>query len=114
MEDPKLENPRVVKMSSKPTGTANWKIKLYEVLRYPMRRTGPAIVASAVLYIAAYNIGVRWWKGADHPVNRFTWRIQEQNGTLDATLRAKKEAVLAYQEDRFYRPRDVVPDLGVA
>ncbi|EFO85687.1 hypothetical protein GCK72_005646 [Caenorhabditis remanei] len=108
-----MENSKNVVMSSNPTGTAKWKIRLHEILRYPMRRTGPAIVASTLLYVAMYNIGVRWWKGENHPINRFMWRIQEQNGNIDPVLRAKKEAVLSYQEDRFYRPRDTVPDLGV-
>ncbi|CAO4365078.1 Protein CBG03234 [Caenorhabditis briggsae] len=108
-----MEDSKHVTMSSKPTGTANWKIKLHEILRYPMTRTGPAIVASTLLYVVAYNVGVRWWKGDQHPVNRFMWRIQEQEGKLDPVLQAKKQAVLAYQEDRFYHPRDTVPDLGV-
>ncbi|CAI2341846.1 unnamed protein product [Caenorhabditis sp. 36 PRJEB53466] len=108
-----MENSKKVVMSSKPTGTSNWRIKLHSVLRYPMRRTGPAIVASTLLYIAVYNVGVRWWKGDRHPVNRCMWRIQEQEGTLDPILRAKKQAVLSYQEDRFYHPRDTEPNLGV-
>lgn len=79
-----------------------------------MRRTGPAIVASTLLYVVLYNVGVRWWKGENHPVNRFMWRIREQEGKLNPLLLAKKKAVLSYQEDRFYHPRDVVPDLSVA
>lgn len=109
-----MENSKNVTMSSKPTGTANWKIKMHKNLRYPMRRTGPAIVASTLLYVALYNVGVRCWKGEHHPVNRFMWRIHEQEGKLDPVLRAKKQAVLSYQEDRFYHPRDTEPDLSVA
>ncbi|CAA90119.1 uncharacterized protein CELE_F44G4.3 [Caenorhabditis elegans] len=108
-----MEGDKNVVMSSKPTGKANWKIKFHKILSYPMKRTGPAIVASTLLYIVMYNVGVRWWKGDKHPVNRFMWKIQEQEGRLDPTLQAKKQVVLSYQEERVYRPRDNVPDLGI-
>uniref|UniRef100_A0A0M3KEU4 Peptidase U32 n=1 Tax=Anisakis simplex TaxID=6269 RepID=A0A0M3KEU4_ANISI len=36
---------------------------------------------------------VRQWKGADHPVNRFNWRLKEKRGELDEDLLRKKDVV---------------------
>ncbi|CAI5441155.1 unnamed protein product [Caenorhabditis angaria] len=99
------------KIEFKQTGTSSWKLRLHQLLRLPVTRTGPAIVVTAILYLTAYNVGVRYWKGENHPINRFGWRLQEQNGQLDPLLVAKKEKVLAYHNSRFYNARDTPPNL---
>ncbi|VDN58571.1 unnamed protein product [Dracunculus medinensis] len=38
----------------------------------------------------SYNVLVRLWKGPEHPVNRFRWRIMEYRGELSDEMIRKK------------------------
>ncbi|CAD6199076.1 unnamed protein product [Caenorhabditis auriculariae] len=94
------------------TGTSSWKLRLQQILRLPATRTIPAIVTSTLLYLIIYNGAVRLWKGEGHPINRFIWRIQKNNGSLNGELLRKEKLVLDYHKSRFYDARDTPPELG--
>ncbi|CAB3404999.1 unnamed protein product [Caenorhabditis bovis] len=96
----------------KATGTAAWKLRIYSILRYPMTRTGPAVTAAVAIYLIAFNVGMRLWKGDEHPLNRFVWRIREQEGSLNPELLYKKKIVQDYHYSRIFDAKDDPPHLG--
>ncbi|VDK65468.1 unnamed protein product [Anisakis simplex] len=84
-----------------------WSSRFWYNLVYYKRkfryRTSTTVVSAIALYIIGYNVLVRQWKGADHPVNRFNWRLKEKRGELDEDLLRKKDVdsssqSLAYAE----------------
>ncbi|EYC22880.1 hypothetical protein Y032_0016g3000 [Ancylostoma ceylanicum] len=76
--------------------------RFWNIVTLPLRRSGPALALAMTIYIIGYNVGVRWWKGPDHPVNRFTWRRMEKEGLLSEEMLQKKKTVLDYYKSRFF------------
>ncbi|ETN86787.1 hypothetical protein NECAME_16131 [Necator americanus] len=74
----------------------------WNIATLPLRRIGPGLVFAVTVYVVGYNVGVRWWKGPDHPVNMFTWQRMEGEGLLSEELLQKKKTVMDYYTSRFF------------
>uniref|UniRef100_A0A0N4W235 Uncharacterized protein n=1 Tax=Haemonchus placei TaxID=6290 RepID=A0A0N4W235_HAEPC len=57
-----------------------------------------------LFWTVVYNVGVRYWKGPDHPVNRFRWRRMKKEGLLSDELLEKERVVLDYHKSRILDP----------
>ncbi|KIH67543.1 hypothetical protein ANCDUO_02123 [Ancylostoma duodenale] len=88
-----------VKLAGRPEDNV---VLFWNIVTLPLRRTGPALAVAMTVYTVGYNVGVRWWKGPDHPVNRFTWRRMEKEGLLSEEMLQKKKTVLDYYKSRFF------------
>uniref|UniRef100_A0A0N5A212 Uncharacterized protein n=1 Tax=Parastrongyloides trichosuri TaxID=131310 RepID=A0A0N5A212_PARTI len=52
-------------------------------------------------YILLFNSIVYLWKGKDHPMNNFMWRIQKQNGTLSKEMLEKEKILKEFHLSKF-------------
>ncbi|KAK6734330.1 hypothetical protein RB195_017857 [Necator americanus] len=86
----------------KPTGVSKFLHRFWNIATLPLRRIGPGLVFAVTVYVVGYNVGVRWWKGPDHPVNMFTWQRMEGEGLLSEELLQKKKTVMDYYTSRFF------------
>ncbi|KAK5981025.1 hypothetical protein GCK32_020717 [Trichostrongylus colubriformis] len=87
-------------------GVGAYQKRFWHVITLPFRRTIPAIAFATLVWTITYNIGVRYWKGPDHPVNRFQWRRMEKAGVLSDELLRKKKVVSNYYMSRLFSPPD--------
>ncbi|MFH4982864.1 hypothetical protein AB6A40_009573 [Gnathostoma spinigerum] len=81
-----------------------WSSRTWNIIRYysvAWKQRPLAIGFLATLsYLIAFNMLVRYWKGAGHPVNRFVWRIRKRNNDLPPELLEKEKVVTDYFHSR--------------
>ncbi|XGW08310.1 hypothetical protein V3C99_010989 [Haemonchus contortus] len=95
---------RTVKFTVKPIGRSYTSHRFWYAITLPFRRTVPAVALATLFWAVVYNVGVRYWKGPDHPVNRFRWRRMKKEGLLSDELLEKERVVLEYHKSRILDP----------
>ncbi|KAI6192011.1 hypothetical protein M3Y97_00289800 [Aphelenchoides bicaudatus] len=64
--------------------------------QFPRGRFITMIIGGTIVYLAAYNIGVYYWKGPDHPLNNYTWKIRKDKGLLTPEQSEKERLLIDY------------------
>ncbi|CAJ0585907.1 unnamed protein product, partial [Mesorhabditis spiculigera] len=84
-----------------------WRVRLTNVLfrGSPLKKVGFVLVS----WIAAWNAGIWYFYGPDHPLNNFMWRIRKSQGTLPKELLEKERVVDHYFYSRFTEPSEGPP-----
>uniref|UniRef100_A0A0K0F6K3 Uncharacterized protein n=1 Tax=Strongyloides venezuelensis TaxID=75913 RepID=A0A0K0F6K3_STRVS len=52
-------------------------------------------------YLVCFNAAIFFWKGPDHPLNNFMWRIKKANGTLSKELLEKERVLKEFHKSKF-------------
>uniref|UniRef100_A0A0K0DW00 Transmembrane protein n=1 Tax=Strongyloides stercoralis TaxID=6248 RepID=A0A0K0DW00_STRER len=86
---------------NKSTETSSFKRKLLYYLKFENRSIIGKMGLGIAGYLVFYNLFVYLWKGPNHPVNNFMWRIKKANGTLSEELAEKERILFEFHKSKF-------------
>uniref|UniRef100_A0A0N5CED0 COX6C domain-containing protein n=1 Tax=Strongyloides papillosus TaxID=174720 RepID=A0A0N5CED0_STREA len=98
--DDKISQRFISEEFRKTTEHSSSKSKLLYYLDIRKRSFLGKLGVGLAAYLVCFNAAVFYWKGSDHPLNNFMWRIKKANGTLSKELLEKERVLKEYYESR--------------